>query len=328
MGPRPVDFDEALVRKAPTFHKWMKLHPGETLSYACRQFVKGGEEDEERLMRRIMIARRNNLKDHATLKEARATEAQKRGVIPGLCVGKKKGENSKKLLEDVKVEESLEEGNQLDVVGVCPEPSNPSGTKRRRIAGTLQPSDEEILMEMDVPAVEATRSYRKWRALPEGSSFTYNQKYIKGKDDHDWLLKKNIWRRMRYRRENQNKVIEMKNEPAGVGGSSNHWPTWKVEMPNDATVNADADLTAKEEEEALVSKAVVDAAAAAAAQVEPFEPGIDADAVAALGGNDPIVASALDAAAQLARAAVADVELEENVVGDIDVEQVEVMISV
>ena len=45
---------------------------GERLRYACREFIKGQEDDEERLMRRIMIARRNNIRDHTVLKQARA----------------------------------------------------------------------------------------------------------------------------------------------------------------------------------------------------------------------------------------------------------------
>ncbi|KAL7536016.1 hypothetical protein ACHAXR_010958 [Thalassiosira sp. AJA248-18] len=351
MGPRPDDFDEDLVRKAPTFQKWVNLQLGQKLTYACRTFVKGGEEDEERLMRRIMIARRNNLKDHATVKMARAAEAIKRGVVPGQVVRLKKGNSSGD--DSVKEEEVFEvpppvnEMEAAALLPVCPpSPSNPSGTKRRRIAGTLQPTDDDILMEMDVPAVEATRSYRKWLALPEGTSFTYNQTYIKGKDDHDWLLKKNIWRRMRYRRENRVKVAEMKIEVC----EGDSWPTWKAEMmPTITTAAANAaeavvGATAKEEEDAFVSKAVVDAAAAAAAQVEAFEPGIDADAVASLWANDPIVSLALDSAAQLAAAAVADTPaamgLEESVMGaptaelvDIvvdndDVEQVEVTIAV
>ena len=65
MGPRPNDFDEDLVRQAPTFQRWQKMLVGQKLRYACRDFVKGHGDDEERLMRRIMIARRNNLRDHA-----------------------------------------------------------------------------------------------------------------------------------------------------------------------------------------------------------------------------------------------------------------------
>ena len=45
MGPRPPDFDEDLVRQAPTFQKWAALAPGETLRYACRDFVKKGHSD-------------------------------------------------------------------------------------------------------------------------------------------------------------------------------------------------------------------------------------------------------------------------------------------
>merc|ERR1719157_507840 len=65
---------------------------------------------------------------------------------------------------------------------------------------------------MDVAAVEATRSYRAWMALENGAEFVYNQKYIKGKEGHEWLLKKNIWRRMRYRRENKKLVEKLKDE--------------------------------------------------------------------------------------------------------------------
>ena len=63
---------------------------------------------------------------------------------------------------------------------------------------------------MDVAAVEATRSYRAWMSLENGSEFVYNQEYIKGKEGHDWLLRKNVWRRMRYRRENKRMAENMK----------------------------------------------------------------------------------------------------------------------
>lgn len=72
MGPRPSDFDEDVIRQSPTFIKWEQLEMGERLRYACREFIKGQEDDEERLMRRIMIARRNNIRDHTVLKQARA----------------------------------------------------------------------------------------------------------------------------------------------------------------------------------------------------------------------------------------------------------------
>ncbi len=55
-----------------------------------------------------------------------------------------------------------------------------------------------------------TRSYRRWLVLPDGTSFTYNQTYIRGRDGHDWLLRKNIWKRMRYQRENCAKVLNLR----------------------------------------------------------------------------------------------------------------------
>jgi hypothetical protein len=73
MGPRPADFNEDLVKQSPTYAKWEKLQRGEKLKYACREFIKDHDQDEERLMRRIMIARRNNLRDvgilHASMYE-------------------------------------------------------------------------------------------------------------------------------------------------------------------------------------------------------------------------------------------------------------------
>ena len=73
-------------------------------------------------------------------------------------------------------------------------------------------TDSEVLKDMDIPAVEATRSYKAWLQLPDNEIFTYNQRYIKGKEGHEWLLKKNIWRRMRYRRENKKLVEKLKDE--------------------------------------------------------------------------------------------------------------------
>jgi hypothetical protein len=172
MGPRPADFDEQLVKQSPTFLKWQQLEPGDKLRYACREFIKGQGDDEERLMRRIMIARRNNLKDHDALKQARQRASR----------------GSKPAKEDSSGSSSL--------------------TRKRRPA-TLY-SDGQISKEMDVAAVEATRSYRAWSELSDGDEFVYNQKYTKGKDGHDWLLRKNIWRRMRYRRENKKLVETLK----------------------------------------------------------------------------------------------------------------------
>lgn len=168
MGPRPVDFDEDMIRNSPTFLKWLSLEMGQKMRYACREFVRGHGDDEERLMRRIMIARRNNIRDHEVLKKARRQIKICNGEVP-----------------DVR--------------------------RSRRPPASF--SDHQVEQEMDVQAVEATRSYRSWRALADGAEFVYNQKYFKGKEGHDWLLRKNIWRRMRYRRENKKMVDRLRVDP-------------------------------------------------------------------------------------------------------------------
>jgi hypothetical protein len=137
MGPRPADFDESLVRLSPTFVKWERLPVGALLRYACREFIKGRGDDEERLMRRIMIARRNNIRDHETLKEAR----QEEDVVAG-------------------------EGSHQDTHNL--ETAAPT-VKTRRPPHTF--SDAQVEKEMDVLSVVKTRSYRTWMSLPEGSSF-------------------------------------------------------------------------------------------------------------------------------------------------------------
>lgn len=299
MGPRPDDFNEELVRKAPTFITWENLASGEKLIYSCRKFIKGNADDEERLMRRIMIARRNNLKDHAAIKQMRAAEANSRGV------------DVSELKKRRKVKGDTSKMEQEEIVQLPPiPPSNPSGTKPRRIAGTIQPSDQEILEEMDVPGVEATRSYKKWQAMPDGEKFVYNQTYEKGKKDHDWLLRKNIWRRMRYRRENKAKVDRM--HPVKVG---NEDTIVAVDVPTLPQVNLKSteestpaqeeaklgDTIATREGEDYVAAAAAAAAVAVADSLAP--PDIDADAVAAL--VDP---QALDAAAQLAATIQDEVE--------------------
>lgn len=147
----------------------MSLDAGQRLKYACREFIKGQGDDEERLMRRIMIARRNNIRDHETLKKARNLKRPGGGGNGG---------------------------------------SSGESEKRRKFCI----SEHLVEREMDVAAVEATRSYKKWMELPDGAEFSYNQCYTKGKEGHDWLLKKNIWRRMRYRRENKAMVDQIKTE--------------------------------------------------------------------------------------------------------------------
>lgn len=297
MGPRPPDFNEELVRQAPTFKKWEKLAPGERMMYACREFIKGEGDDEERLMRRIMIARRNNLKDHAAIKKMRAAEARSRGVDATELKKRRK----------VKREMSKEEQEELAQLPPMP-PSNPSGTKPRRVAGTIQPSDQEILQEMDVQAVEATRSYKKWLALPDGEKFVYNQTYEKGKKDHDWLLRKNIWRRMRYRRENKAKVERMQRAEAGLEEVEapveapalpqiNFKSTGEVSAPaqEEAKKMEDTTATGEDGDDYVAAAAAAAAVAVADSLAPPDISAIDADAVAAL--VDP---QALDAAAQLA----------------------------
>mmetsp|Transcript_23748 Transcript_23748/g.30445 ORF Transcript_23748/g.30445 Transcript_23748/m.30445 type:complete len:313 (+) Transcript_23748:85-1023(+) len=304
MGPRPADFNEELVRKAPTFKNWEKLAPGERMKYACREFIKGEADDEERLMRRIMIARRNNLKDHAVIKKMRAAEANSRGV------------DVTELKKRRKVKRDTSKEDQEEVVQLPPlPPSNPSGTKPRRVAGTIQPSDQEILHEMDVPAVEATRSYKKWQALTDGEKFVYNQTYEKGKKDHDWLLRKNIWRRMRYRRENKLKVERMRfvsagDEETGAAVQLPILPQINFKSSEEATSaqveTKMEDATAREDEDDYVAAAAAAAAVAVADSLAPPDiSAIDADAVAAL--VDP---QALDAAAQLA-ATIQDEPVEE-----------------
>jgi hypothetical protein len=86
----------------------------------------------------------------------------------------------------------------------------------RRASSTV--NDQLVEKEMDVVAVERTRSYRAWQELPEGCEMVYNQKYVKGHPGHDWLLRKNIWRRMRYRRDCKRLVDELRT--GGDGGDS------------------------------------------------------------------------------------------------------------
>ena len=259
MGPRPADFDEHVIKQSPTFVKWSTLEVGQKLRYACRDFVKGQGDDEERLMRRIMIARRNNLKDHQTLKRARAqvvvpvapvpTDPNDAGgsatadshmndigvittTVPAphhegtmtttttvLTVAAANNENggvdgannnNAQRSSMVVAENSTTTGTTHHHSDVSSALEQPPQRKKRRPSAIF--SDTDIQKEMDVPAVEATRSYRSWLALKDGQEFVYNQKYVKGKDGHDWLLRKNIWRRMRYRRENKRMVEQLRTQ--------------------------------------------------------------------------------------------------------------------
>lgn len=219
MGPRPPDFDEEVIRQSPTFLKWTQLEIGEKLRYACREFVRGQPTDEERLMRRIMIARRNNLRDHETLKRARKQQEIAMSAVAAVqtntTITARPDDLKPKAVNNDSSSSSIfyNDGDFCRSVGAIE--SNP---RKRRPPSAF--SDAQVVNEMDVAAVEATRSYRAWMSLENGAEFVYNQKYIKGKEGHDWLLRKNIWRRMRYRRENKRMVEKMKTSSVqvSVGG--------------------------------------------------------------------------------------------------------------
>lgn len=226
MGPRPPDFDETVVKQSPTYQRWEKLALGERLRYACREFIKGHGNDEERLLRRIMIARRNNLRDHELLKQARkrnhaALQVQMQegdGQVPS-----GDGELSAEATQQNPVTAPLavsSDGNLTDdgtasqhssaAASLTPSTNNAAADQFHDATGHAGASISHDFHDMDLPAVEATRSYKAWMQLADGQEFCYNQKYIKGKEGHDWLLKKNIWRRMRYRRENKRMVEQLR----------------------------------------------------------------------------------------------------------------------
>ena len=289
MGPRPKDFNEAVIKQSPTYVKWSQLRTGEKLRYACREFVKGHGEDDERLMRRIMIARRNNIRDHETLKSARKMVMQRQAPPPpsqtlplpeatlsppaplqrqpppplwqpllqtvkdppgrplqlppskieqvqGSNVEQAGGEgeaavgapatellqsSSKQQADSASAMVATATAAFVQPPATLPPPSQqlevqPQPQKQEQ---PIQPSPDQVLAlaltdsqvrdEMDIPSVEATRSYRAWSELEPGNEFVYNQRYVKGQEGHDWLLRKNIWRRMRYRRENKRLVAKL-----------------------------------------------------------------------------------------------------------------------
>mmetsp|Transcript_22439 Transcript_22439/g.45554 ORF Transcript_22439/g.45554 Transcript_22439/m.45554 type:complete len:392 (-) Transcript_22439:244-1419(-) len=318
MGPRPPDFDEKLVRDAPTFKKWQVLKPGQKLRYACRDFVKGVGDDEERLMRRIMIARRNNLKAHDILKKARLANAIPDPVAKNerMWTGNIK---RKKWSDDDDDEKEEESGNDFKEEVPAAKNVNPSGTAKRRIAGTLLPVDEDILREMDMPAVEATRTYRKWLTLSDGEELTYNQTYTKGLEGDDWNLKKNIWRRMRYRRENQKLVYKIQHEL----NSAEQDQKEKDQLVSQAAVEAAAAAAESFVQEPSESEAVVEAATAAyqaVAKLDRTSGGIMDDSEG-VGFDASAVTSALDAAARLA-ATVVPTSMESNEGKDCIISQV------
>ena len=343
MGARPADFDERIIRMAPTFKKWMALETGQKLRYACRNFTKGNENDEERLMRRIMIARRNNLRDHELLKKARSKvqRHQSQSLIQNKEASYLNRDHSHSQNLEQKVgtqsldtdhspsasnfhnslhSDNLPENITSDMV---PEGSKTNGKQHQQyysdmnfstlasrkrhynidmrmnspLDGNDMPScalirkrpkanngmtDLQVKLEMDEIAVESTRSYKTWLTLPKGSEFTYNQTYIKGKDGHDWLLKKNIWRRMRYRRQNKKILAHLKEtdscneteetlkakEQSILNTSVNDHPNHSIshDQTDSSAINVAAAAVASVGAPMdLVNNAVVEAAVAAAA---------------------------------------------------------------
>jgi len=151
----------------------------------------------------------------------------------------------------------------------------------------------------------------------------YNQKYIKGREGHDWLLRKNIWRRMRYRRENKKMVEELKT----VGPAALTLKTDMDAAPHDdanahsndadAAAHAAAVAASKSSDLDLADQAAVEAAVAAAESFGKLD-----RATNGVMGDDDVKESAeltihhhtmedaahaaLDAAAQLAAAAGSD----------------------
>jgi hypothetical protein len=195
MGPRPPDFNEASLKQSPTYIKWSALQDGEKLRYACREFIKGHEQDEERLLRRIMIARRNNIRDHETLKVARRVGVGLLNTVPGPVIPRSTSE--KKVPKEVTAAptetstEALEPANVNDLMDVddtiitntrtvgeaappgttvlLPTTTTTTTTRSRRPPQTF--SDHQIEQEMDVAAVIKTRSYRSWLEVPDGGEF-------------------------------------------------------------------------------------------------------------------------------------------------------------
>jgi hypothetical protein len=182
MGPRPSDFNENLIRQSPTFMKWNTLAPGTRLRYACREFIKGHSDDEERLMRRIMIARRNNIRDHETLKAARhrsttPTEPVKTEIpsepptdgMEGVASTLEERTHVCKVEEMDAMTPDVQPTIEVPATTTTTTNTNITTTRTRRPPHTF--SDSQVEKEMDVSAVERTRSYRSWMDLSDGSEF-------------------------------------------------------------------------------------------------------------------------------------------------------------
>lgn len=177
----------------------------------------------------------------------------------------------------------------------------------------------------------------------------YNQKYTKGREGDDWLLRKNIWRRMRYRRENKKMVARFKHTgsptPAAAnmeGSSENHQrPTTRArgrqQTPQAAAshivdqallTDTSSTIVKTDTSEHDVDQAAVEAAVAAAETFGRTE-----------GTRAPVVpvpslleSAALDAAAKLAAATTATAGqatgLKEQVPSDLMSSEVEDVVDV
>lgn len=170
MGPRPADFDEELVRQSPTYAKWTGLVDGQKLRYACREFVKGQGDDEERLLRRIMIARRNNIRDHEMLKRARSRHTPT--TTTNMSTAMSTTTTMSTTAGPVVVPVGLADAVQAAVDEAAAAAAKPAAAVPMR---TRRPphsfSDHQVEKEMDVASVEKTRSYRTWVELAHGSEF-------------------------------------------------------------------------------------------------------------------------------------------------------------
>ncbi len=175
LGPRPPDFDEVHVKCSPTFHQWLLLSPGSELVYACRTFMRGGVNEEERLMRRIMMTRRHNLREQDILQRAREAAAME------MERSHQHGRGGAGMTTTTTTTNGGMEGDDNDhhavvttnlAISDClplplPRPPSPvngnlsslgaSYSKHRCRAARSKPlSNEAVLHEMDVMAVERT----------------------------------------------------------------------------------------------------------------------------------------------------------------------------
>lgn len=256
------------------------------LRYACRDFIKGRGEDEERLMRRIMITRRNNVKEHKLLKKARkrqheqqwATQSALRmqgssqtpaslstsGALAssvsvnhplsasslahssddnGALLGSASAAHTSSATasaQTMTADRSQEKCSSSFITGVG---VGPSKVQHSEHASSPSMDVFGLPKDMDYEAVIATRSFRRWRTLRNGAEFTYNQRFIKGKEGHEELLLKNIWRRMKYRRDNKDLVDQYTKDASRRRMRLNEAKVGDVAGVNDEVLNDDRSAT-------------------------------------------------------------------------------------